>query len=85
MADITCDRSLLAGDSCLLRKYSVCIDKGTYDAISMAKDDPGCKRLMYRSCVKRLLQPNGLLLIASCNWTKEEMISQFEEGIVYYT
>ncbi|KAK4872956.1 hypothetical protein RN001_014985 [Aquatica leii] len=56
--------------------FEVILDKGTYDAISMstnAKED----REAYISNVHKALKTNGLLIITSCNWTKDELISHF--------
>ena len=62
------------------RKFDLCLDKGTYDAVSLnPKDAEGC-RAKYIHRVSSLLAPDGLFIICSCNWTKSELMSQFQSG-----
>ncbi|KAF5287053.1 hypothetical protein FQR65_LT12354 [Abscondita terminalis] len=59
-----------------LQDVDVVLDKGTYDAISMtttAREN----REAYINNVHECLNANGLLVITSCNWTKEELINHF--------
>jgi EEF1A lysine methyltransferase 2 len=51
-------------------------DKGTLDAIGLSS---GCvqKRSRYRLAVWDLLSPGGLLVITSCNSTKDELVTEF--------
>ena len=58
--------------------YDVCFDKGTYDAISLDPEDSKTKRVKYIENVARLLKPNGLLVITSCNWTEKELPEHFK-------
>ncbi|XP_069468144.1 EEF1A lysine methyltransferase 2 isoform X2 [Ambystoma mexicanum] len=63
-----------------LLAFDLCVDKGTFDAISL---DPECaaeKRQRYLASLRRVLKDNGHFLITSCNWTREELISQYTEG-----
>ncbi len=63
---------------CLKRQYDVCLDKGTYDAISLSPENPGDKRKAYQDNLFKLMKDDGLFIITSCNWTLEELKSQFE-------
>ena len=78
--DLTADSSSLPADSCLRCRYQVCLDKGTFDAISLTPDGAAEARQAYKRNVKRLLQPSGIFLITSCNWTKEELMEFFQTG-----
>lgn len=70
--------------SVMSREYAVALDKGTYDAISLHPEDPKGKREKYISSVWKLLTPQGLLLITSCNWTEKELISHFSSSEFYF-
>ncbi|KAJ9582420.1 hypothetical protein L9F63_003218 [Diploptera punctata] len=70
-----CD--LLSTQNKISEQFSVALDKGTYDAISLHPDNPKHKREQYISKVRSLLKPQGLLVITSCNWTEKELISHF--------
>ena len=61
----------------------VCLDKGTYDAISLDPDDAKIKRKYYQKSILSLLKSEGLLLLASCNWTEDELKVQFNDGMLY--
>ncbi|CAH1266301.1 METTL10 [Branchiostoma lanceolatum] len=61
-------------------RFDICTDKGTYDAISLSPDDASQKRRTYVNHVHRLLKDSGLLVITSCNWTKEELTEHFSSG-----
>lgn len=60
-------------------EYKICLDKGTYDAIclnpELSKAEMGVTRSRYWENVYHLLQPEGVLVIVSCNWTWEELVS----------
>ncbi|XP_074644450.1 EEF1A lysine methyltransferase 2-like [Tubulanus polymorphus] len=60
-------------------KYDVCIDKGTYDAISLNPDDAHGCRLRYIENVLKMLKDDGYFIITSCNWTLNELLSQFDK------
>lgn len=51
-------------------------DKGTLDAIGLSADHV-LNRPRYRRAVWDLLAPGGLLVITSCNSTKDELITEF--------
>lgn len=59
------------------RGFDVVLDKGTFDAISLMPQTEGeehsCET--YRRKVEPLLAKDGFLVVTSCNWTKEELLS----------
>ena len=63
-----------------LSGFHICIDKGTFDAISLNPDNAIEKRKQYVESLSRVLKVKGFFLITSCNWTKEELLDDFVEG-----
>ncbi|NXE64275.1 EFMT2 methyltransferase, partial [Calcarius ornatus] len=63
-----------------LSGFDICIDKGTFDAVSLDPSDAAGKRRLYVASLGRVLKPEGFFLITSCNWTKEELLNEFREG-----
>ncbi|XP_031812860.1 EEF1A lysine methyltransferase 2 isoform X2 [Sarcophilus harrisii] len=63
-----------------LSGFHICIDKGTFDAISLNPDGALEKRKQYVKSLFRALQDKGFFLITSCNWTKDELLNEFSEG-----
>ncbi|XP_051001414.1 EEF1A lysine methyltransferase 2 isoform X1 [Acomys russatus] len=63
-----------------LSGFHVCIDKGTFDAISLNPDNAVEKRKQYVMSLSRVLEVKGFFLITSCNWTKSELLDVFREG-----
>ncbi|XP_035752480.1 EEF1A lysine methyltransferase 2 [Egretta garzetta] len=63
-----------------LSGFEICIDKGTFDAISLNPDNAVGKRKQYVRSLCSVLNPEGFFLITSCNWTKEELLNEFREG-----
>ncbi|KAI3722746.1 hypothetical protein L2E82_33814 [Cichorium intybus] len=59
------------------KKFELVMDKGTLDAIGLHPDGP-IKRIMYWESMPRLVAPGGLLVITSCNNTKEELVQEVE-------
>ena len=61
------------------------LDKGTFDAIALypyEKNEEGFHpKDIYSNNLHSLLNTNGYFLITSCNFTKEELISKFSNGI----
>lgn len=65
--------------------FNLVLDKGTFDAISLSSAtviDPmtGKGRRIcefYPTKILDMVKPNGFLLITSCNWTEEEVVSWF--------
>lgn len=71
-----CQSEKSAGGDVMSRQYDICHDKGTYDAICLSADS-ATERKRYREAVCRLLKPEGLFIITSCNWTADELLPQF--------
>lgn len=69
----------LTDDVKILSTFALILDKGTYDVISM-NDESKQKRHKYKENIINLLQPNGMFLIVSCNWTQLELNEQFMDG-----
>lgn len=68
--------------------FDIVLDKGTFDAISLSEqEDEVCDasgrrqrvRIFetYPSAVKRLTRPGGFVIVTSCNWAEEELITWF--------
>ncbi|XP_027625899.1 EEF1A lysine methyltransferase 2 isoform X4 [Tupaia chinensis] len=60
--------------------FQICIDKGTFDAISLNPDNAIEKRKQYVKSLSKVLKVKGFFLITSCNWTTEELLNEFNEG-----
>ncbi|KAJ7325298.1 hypothetical protein JRQ81_018318 [Phrynocephalus forsythii] len=65
-----------------LSGFQICIDKGTFDAVSLNPDNAAEKRKQYVKSLHKLLRPGGYFLITSCNWTREELSKEFQEGFL---
>lgn len=65
--------------TCIPERFDVITDKGTFDAVGLSQDAAANKQL-YISAVKSLLKPGGLLVITSCNTTREELTEEFCGG-----
>ncbi|RDX57305.1 S-adenosyl-L-methionine-dependent methyltransferase [Lentinus brumalis] len=70
--------------------WDVVLDKGTYDAIALAeKDDSGRSPADgYPARIGRVVKPGGFFLITSCNFTEDELKSNFaneETGLEYHS
>nr|VDD63628.1 unnamed protein product [Brassica oleracea] len=61
----------------LERQFKLVMDKGTLDAIGLHPDGP-VKRVMYWDSVSKLVAPGGILVITSCNNTKDELLEEVE-------
>lgn len=59
------------------RKFQLVMDKGTLDAIGLHPDGP-IKRIMYWDSVSKLVASGGILVITSCNNTKDELVQEVE-------
>jgi EEF1A lysine methyltransferase 2 len=75
---IVCD---ILGDV-TLGKAHVLLDKGTYDAISLSGIAEACQK--YVENAHNLLEKDGFLLITSCNWTEDELITRFNQWFDYH-
>uniref|UniRef100_A0A672RBC8 EEF1A lysine methyltransferase 2 n=1 Tax=Sinocyclocheilus grahami TaxID=75366 RepID=A0A672RBC8_SINGR len=63
-----------------LKGFDVCIDKGTFDAISLSPEDREEAKKCYVNSLKTVMQPEGFFIITSCNWTKEQLLQIFTPG-----
>nr|XP_043632060.1 EEF1A lysine methyltransferase 2-like [Erigeron canadensis] len=61
----------------LNKKFQLVMDKGTFDAIGLHPDGH-IKKMMYWESMSRLVAPGGLLVITSCNNTREELVQEAE-------
>lgn len=63
--------------------FDLVLDKGTFDAISLSSETHSDRRIaeLYPQKVATLVRPGGFFLITSCNWTEEEVIRWFTEGV----
>lgn len=76
VADLICDDAN-SKYTCLGRKYKVCVDKGTYDAISLIPSDEILARRSYLHTLKTLMTVESFFVITSCNWTHEQLLEFF--------
>ncbi|KAL0964482.1 hypothetical protein UPYG_G00324430 [Umbra pygmaea] len=60
--------------------FDVCIDKGTFDAISLNPENTEEGKACYVQALRGALKENGLFVITSCNWTKEQLLQMFSQG-----
>ncbi|KAJ7104037.1 S-adenosyl-L-methionine-dependent methyltransferase [Mycena belliarum] len=70
--------------------WDLILDKGTFDAIALAEKDADGKSpaAHYPGRVARLLKPGGYFLITSCNFTEDELRTNFETtatGLKYHS
>ena len=49
------------------------VDKGTFDAISLANDGKEARKRYVDSIAELLVAGTGVLVITSCNWTRDEL------------
>ncbi|KAM9366053.1 EEF1A lysine methyltransferase 2 isoform 2-T2 [Pholidichthys leucotaenia] len=66
-----------------LKGFDVCIDKGTFDAISLNPNNTTEGKKHYTQALKDVLKENGLFAITSCNWTKEQLLERFSDGFEF--
>ncbi|CAG8535375.1 2812_t:CDS:2 [Cetraspora pellucida] len=67
-----------------VQKFDFILDKGTFDAISLSLQRTSSNQLLrdtYPTKILSLLNPNGYFLITSCNFTKDELIENFNGGM----
>lgn len=66
---------------CLHSKFKVVIDKGTYDAICLQPVESleflDQMKEKYLSKILKLSDAKSNFIIASCNWTQDELLNQF--------
>ncbi|KAG9449058.1 hypothetical protein H6P81_009023 [Aristolochia fimbriata] len=61
----------------LERHFQLVVDKGTLDAIGLHPDG-ALRRIIYWESVSRLLAAGGVLVITSCNNTKDELVQEVD-------
>uniref|UniRef100_A0A8C6WT88 EEF1A lysine methyltransferase 2 n=1 Tax=Neogobius melanostomus TaxID=47308 RepID=A0A8C6WT88_9GOBI len=66
-----------------LKGFDVCIDKGTFDAISLNPDNAKESKSLYVKSLQSVLKDQGVFVITSCNWTKEQLLERFKEGFEF--
>ncbi|XP_062256766.1 EEF1A lysine methyltransferase 2 isoform X2 [Platichthys flesus] len=66
-----------------LKDFDVCIDKGTFDAISLNPHNTEEGKELYVQALKDALKDKGFFTITSCNWTKEQLLHRFTEGFEF--
>ncbi|XP_029962681.1 EEF1A lysine methyltransferase 2 [Salarias fasciatus] len=66
-----------------LKGFDVCIDKGTFDAISLNPVNTKEGKQLYVQSLKDALKDRGYFAITSCNWTKEQLLERFSEGFEF--
>lgn len=63
-------------------RHDVCVDKGTYDAISLANTS-AADRITYKQRIHSMVTPKtGMFVLASVNWTVEELSEFYSD---YFT
>ncbi|KAH9518968.1 EEF1A lysine methyltransferase 2 [Bulinus truncatus] len=67
---------------CKDQHFNVCIDKGTYDAISLKDVSNQDNNKVYCHNIRTLLNEDGILVITSCNWTREQLEKQFQNDFI---
>ena len=63
-----------------LKDFDVCVDKGTFDAISLNPENTNEVRIRYVQALGDALKEGGYFVITSCNWTKEQLLHRFCSG-----
>ncbi|XP_036402888.1 EEF1A lysine methyltransferase 2 isoform X1 [Megalops cyprinoides] len=66
-----------------LTGFDLCIDKGTFDAISLNPEDAAGAKAHYLNALKGALREGGLFIITSCNWTKDQLLHMFSQGFEF--
>lgn len=71
-------------------KFDVVLDKGTFDAISLNPDNETIASEQdkpvrkYLASVHKMLKPDSVILITSCNWTEDELKNWFGGDLFEY-
>lgn len=61
--------------------YDVILDKGTFDAITLMEGFGQVVRDRYVKNVSALLKENGHYIIATCNWTRNEIVQHMSASM----
>uniref|UniRef100_A0A7I4XWJ1 Protein-lysine N-methyltransferase n=1 Tax=Haemonchus contortus TaxID=6289 RepID=A0A7I4XWJ1_HAECO len=65
---------------CFSNQYSVVLDKGTWDAMSLSNDRES-RLSAYKTAVIEALCYSGKFVILSCNFTRDELCKFFDDGV----
>nr|CDJ93623.1 Methyltransferase type 11 domain containing protein [Haemonchus contortus] len=65
---------------CFSDQYSVVLDKGTWDAMSLSNDRES-RLSAYKTAVLEALCCSGKFVILSCNFTRDELCKFFDDGV----
>ena len=60
-------------------RFDLITDKGTFDAVGLS-EGAAAQRALYAQAAAQLLKPRGLLVITSCNHTRQELEAHFCGG-----
>ncbi|XP_054885479.1 EEF1A lysine methyltransferase 2 [Poeciliopsis prolifica] len=82
-SDVTVKETDFLNCSGELAGFDVCIDKGTFDAISLNPDNNKEGKKLYVHTLRDALKDGGIFAITSCNWTKEQLLERFCEGFEF--
>lgn len=76
-------------------EFMVVLDKGTFDAVTLDPRNDDWEKKHGRNLgdeyvlrVGKMLKEDGVLLISSCNWTRDELLERFCSGnllILFYS
>lgn len=58
--------------------FDYIVDKGTFDAICLMSDDLEASKAKYIESLYSLTKPKTIFILASCNYTEEELLPLFE-------
>lgn len=79
---ITFERADIFANDWNPEKFDIVLDKGTLDAIALSglktTDDKPITSI-YNKVINKLLNPGGVFLITSCNFTQDELIKIIED------
>ncbi|KAJ3291181.1 Methyltransferase-like protein 10 [Borealophlyctis nickersoniae] len=77
---------LLSPPTSSIGPFDLALDKGTFDAISLAEPDASGKRprYLYAESVVKLIKDDGVLLITSCNWVESELVEMLKSHFKFH-
>ncbi|KAK6176367.1 hypothetical protein SNE40_014667 [Patella caerulea] len=84
VADMAQPITAETNNKALQKKYQICVDKGTFDAISLMDTQYTMARDVYIQNVHKLLNSEGIFVITSCNWTKEQLLDIFASDFKFF-
>uniref|UniRef100_A0A8C7ID04 EEF1A lysine methyltransferase 2 n=1 Tax=Oncorhynchus kisutch TaxID=8019 RepID=A0A8C7ID04_ONCKI len=63
-----------------LSSFDLCIDKGAFDTISLNPENTEESKACYVQALRGALKEEGVFVITSCSWTKEQLLQMFSQG-----